>query len=137
LLEVRICENALGHIMPDARYSNPGQASVVRVAGMIVAVRVARSHNLTAIVRPAKAAHKVRELRLVALGALDRRNGIELPICRPAATRLGSGGFPLKIRHRRLPLPGSHNRRPDSYSARRSCTTRGIPHYRQPGMGAR
>src|ERR1019366_10214489 len=97
----------------------------VCVAGVVAFV--ARCDDLTAVVRTAEVAHEMRPLRLVTLRTLNGRDRIELPVCRPAATRLRARSFPLEIRHDCLPSPGSRNRRPDFCSGRRSRITRGIP----------
>ena len=77
--------------MPDADDLYPGQGLSVIVTGVFVA----DLDDLTAIIRAAMSAHKVRSFRLVTLGALDGRNRVELPVRRTTAARFTARRLPL------------------------------------------
>src|ERR1700692_4915497 len=94
-LEVGVGDHALGHEVPDSGDADPGG---VQLTVVVAGVLVLRRHDLTAVVRAAERAHEVRSLRLVALRALDRRDGVELPVRSAPAAGLGPGGFPFEIR---------------------------------------
>ncbi len=61
------------------------------MAGMIVR----RSDDKASAIHSAMGANKMRKLRLVTLGALHRRDGVELPVRGAAATRLRARRLPF------------------------------------------
>jgi hypothetical protein len=81
--------------MPESDDLYPGQGLGVIVTGVFVA----DLDDLTAIIRAAMPAHKVRALRLVTLGALDGCDRAELPVRRTTAARFTARRLPLEVRH--------------------------------------
>jgi len=81
--------------MPEADDLYPGQGLFVIVTGVFVA----DLDDLTAIIRAAVSARKVRALRLVTLGTLDGCNRVELPVRRTTAARFTARRLPLEVRH--------------------------------------